>query len=99
MAYVDPFAPNYGSNIVATPAASSASVTIPAGDNCVRLVNTGTNVCYVRIGETAATATTADLAVRGGSEVIIRKPLGYSKLAHISSSGTTLNIQTGNGGV
>jgi hypothetical protein len=99
MAYVDPFAPNYGSNIVATPASSSASVSIAPGDNCVRLVNTGANVCYVRIGETAATATTADVPVRGGSEVIIRKPLGYSKLAHISASGTTLNIQTGNGGV
>ena len=99
MAYVDPFAPNYGSNIVATPASSSASVSIAPGDNCVRLVNTGANVCYVRIGETAATATTADVPVRGGSEVIIRKPLGYTKLAHISASGTTLNIQTGNGGV
>jgi hypothetical protein len=99
MAYIDPFSPNYGSNIVATPGASSASVTIPAGDNCVRLVNTGANVCYVRIGQSAATATTADLPVRAGSEVIIRKPLGYSKLAHISASGTTLNIQTGNGGV
>jgi len=99
MAYIDPFSPNYGSNIVATPAGTSASVTIPAGDNCVRLVNTGLNVCYVRIGEDAATATTADLAVRGGSEVIIRKALGYTKLAHISALGTTLNIQTGNGGV
>ena len=99
MAYIDPFSPNYGSNIVATPAGTSASVTIPAGDNCVRLVNTGSNVCYVRIGETSATATTADLPVRANSEVIIRKALGFSKLAHISASGTTLNIQTGNGGV
>lgn len=99
MAYVDPFAPNYGSNIVATPAASSASVNISPNDNCVRLVNTGLNVCYVRLGKGSATATTADLPVRAGSEVIIRKPLGYNKLAHISALGTTLNIQTGNGGV
>lgn len=99
MSYVNPFAPNYGSNIVATPAAASASVTISGTDNAVRLVNTGANVCYVRIGETAATATTADLAVRAGSEVIIRKANGFTKLAHISASGTTLNIQTGNGGV
>lgn len=99
MAYVDPFAPNYGNNIVATPSSTSASVTIAAGDNCVRLVNTGANICYVRIGEDSATATTADLPVRAGSEVIIRKALGHDKLAHISASGTTLNIQTGNGGV
>jgi hypothetical protein len=99
MSYVDPFTPNFGSNIVATPAASSASVTIAASDDCVRLVNTGSNVCYVRLGETAATATTADLPVRAGSEVIIRKAFGYTKLAHISASGTTLNIQTGSGGI
>jgi hypothetical protein len=99
MAYIDPFAPNFGSNIVATPSSSSASVNIAAGDSSVRLVNTGANVCYVRIGEDAATATTADLPVRAGSEVIIKKAIGYSKLAHISASGTTLNIQTGNGGV
>jgi hypothetical protein len=99
MSYVNPFAPNYGSNIVATPGAVSASVNISADDNSVRLVNTGANVCYVRIGETSATATTADLAVRAGSEVIIRKAHGFTKLAHISASGTTLNIQTGNGGV
>lgn len=99
MSYVNPFAPNFGSNIVATPAAASATVNIAAGDNCVRLVNTGANICYVRLGETAATATTADLPVRAGSEIIIRKALGFTKLAHISASGTTLNIQTGNGGV
>jgi hypothetical protein len=99
MAYVDPFAPNYGKNIVATPAATSASITIAAGDNCVRLVNTGANVCYVRIGGTAAAATTADFPVRAGSEVVIRKALGHTNLSHISASGTTLNIQTGNGGV
>lgn len=99
MSYVNPFTPNYGSNIVATPAATSASITISGSDNAVRLVNTGANVCYVRIGETAATATTADLAVRADSEVIIRKAYGFTKLAHISAAGTTLNIQTGNGGV
>lgn len=99
MAYVDPFAPNFGSNIVATPAASSATVSIVPGDNCVRLVNTGAAVCYVRVGTGTIAATTADLAVRAGSEVIIRKALDYDKLAHISATGTTLNIQTGNGGV
>jgi hypothetical protein len=99
MAYVNPFAPNFGTNLVATPSASSATVSIAPNDNCIRLVNTGTNVCYVRVGTGTIAATTADLAVRGGSEVIIRKALGYNKLAHISASGTTLNIQTGNGGV
>lgn len=99
MAYVDPFAPNFGSNAVATPGASSASISIAPNDNCVRLVNTGANVCYVKVGTGTIAATTADLPVRAGSEVIIRKALGHDKLAHISASGTTLNVQTGNGGV
>lgn len=99
MSYVDPFAPSFGSNLVVTPAATSASVAISPHDSSVRLVNTGTNVCYVRIGETAATATTADLPIRGGSEIVIRKAFGYKALAHISASGTTLNIQTGDGGL
>tara|TARA_R110000868_G_scaffold31596_1_gene115662 strand:- start:962 stop:1261 length:300 start_codon:yes stop_codon:yes gene_type:complete len=99
MAYVNPFAPNFGSNIVAASGIASATVSIAPGDNCIRLVNTGTNVCYVRVGTGTIAATTADLAVRGGSEVIIRKALGYDKLAHISALTTTLNIQTGNGGV
>ena len=78
MAYIDPFSPNYGSNIVATPAATSASVTIASNDSSVRLVNTGANICYVRTGEDAATATTADLPIRAGSEVIIKKAVGYT---------------------
>lgn len=99
MAYIDPFAPNFGSNIVAAAGVASATVSIAPGDNCIRLVNTGANVCYVRVGTNSITATTADLPIRGGSEVIIRKALGYDKLAHISALTTTLNIQTGNGGV
>ncbi len=99
MAYVDPFTPKYGSNIVASAGVASATVSIAGDDNCVRLVNTGTNVCYVRVGTGTIAATTADLAVRGGSEVIIRKALGYDKLGHIAALTTTLNIQTGNGGV
>ena len=99
MAYVDPFTPSFGSNIVAAAGVASATVSIAPGDNCIRLVNTGANVCYVRVGTNTIAATTADLPVRAGSEVIIRKALGYDKLAHISALTTTLNIQTGNGGI
>ena len=66
MAYVDPFAPSFGSNLVVTPAATSASSAVSPHDLCVRLVNSGLNICYVRLGETAATATTADLPVLPG---------------------------------
>ena len=87
------------SNQVVTPAASSASVTVNAQDKAVRLVNSGANICYVRIGTGAQTATTADIPVRTGSEIIIRKKDGDDTVAHISASGTTLNIATGEGGL
>ena len=87
------------SNQVVTPAATSASVTVNAQDKAVRLVNSGANICYVRIGEGTQTATTADIPVRSGSEIIVRKRSGDVTVAHISASGTTLNIATGEGGV
>jgi hypothetical protein len=93
------FSPRYGSNLVVAPGAASANSAINAQDSAVRLVNTGANVCYVRVGEAAQTATTADLAVRAGSEVIIRKASGHANIAYISATGTTLNIQTGEAGL
>jgi hypothetical protein len=99
MAYVNPFMPDYGTNQVVTPAVASASVDIDPKAFCVRLVNTGSNVCYVKVGAGTVVASTADVAVRAGSELIIKKALGDSILAYISAAGTTLNIQTGNGGV
>ena len=94
-----PFNPNRGANQVTTPGATSASVTINAISKSVRLVNSGANICHVRIGAGAQTATTADLPIRAGSEVIVSKGEGEDTLAHISASGTTLHIQPGEGGV
>jgi len=94
-----PFNPHRGANQVVTPAAASASVSIEANAKSIRLVNSGASICYVRVGSGAQTATTADLPVRSASEVIVRKGEGEDTLAHISAVGTTLNIQTGEGGV
>lgn len=94
-----PFNPHRGANQVVTPAAASASVSIDPTAKSVRLVNSGASICYVRIGAGAQTATTADLPIRTASEVIVRKGDGEDTIAHISAVGTTLNIQTGEGGV
>jgi hypothetical protein len=99
MSAINQFSQRSGSNQVVTPGAASASVSVNAQDKALRLVNTGTNVCYVRVGEGAQTATTADIPVRGASEVVIRKADGADTVAHISAAGTTLNIATGEGGV
>ncbi len=99
MPYINQFRPLYGGNQVVTPAAASASITIAKNDTAVRLVNSGANICYVRIGNSAVAATTADLAVRAGSEVIVRKGVDDTSLSHISALGTTLNVQTGEDGI
>jgi hypothetical protein len=99
MSFINQFRPRYGSNQVVTPAAASASITIAKDDTAVRLVNTGANVCYVRVRNAAGTATTADLPVRAGSEVIIRKGVDDTILSHISAAGTTLNVMTGLDGI
>lgn len=99
MAFLNQFRPRYGSNQVVTPAAASASITIDKDDTAVRLVNSGANICYVRVRNSAGAATTADLPIRAGSEIIVRKGGDDTILSHISATGTTLNVQTGEDGI
>jgi len=99
MSILAPFQPRRGQNLTATPAASSASVSLDSQAKSVRLVNNGANICFVRIGAGAQTATTADMPVRAGSEIVVTKGDGDDTLAHISATGTTLYIQTGEGGI
>lgn len=95
-----PFQPKRGANQVLTPAAASASASIDPVAKSVRLVNSGTtNICHVRIGAGAQTATVADLPVLPGQSIIVSKGDGEDTLAHISASGTTLHVQTGEGGI
>jgi hypothetical protein len=94
-----PFQPRRGVNQVLTPAAASASVSIDPQAKSVRLVNAGEAICHVRIGAGAQTATTADLPVLPGSEIVVSKGDGDDTLAHISATGTTLHVQTGEGGI
>ncbi|WP_143492546.1 hypothetical protein [Pseudomonas chlororaphis] len=93
------FNPHRGANQVTTPGAASASISIDPVAKSVRLVNSGANICHVRVGTGAQTATTADLPVLPLSSVIITKGDGEDTLAHISAAGTTLHVQTGEGGI
>lgn len=99
MSIETPFQPQRGANLVATPSSSSASVTLVGSAKSVRLVNSGANICHVRIGTGAQTATTADMPVRPGSEIVVGKAGEENTLAHISATGTTLHIQVGEGGI
>jgi hypothetical protein len=100
MAVYAPFEPRRGTNQVTTPAAASASISIDPEAKSVRLVNSGTtNICHVRIGQGAQTASAADLPVLPGESIVVSKGEGEDTLAHISASGTTLHVQTGEGGI
>lgn len=94
-----PFNPQAGANLVVSPAVGSASSPINPKSKSVRLVNTGANICYVRIGVSPQTASTADTPVLPNSSLIISKAEGHDTIAYISAAGTSLNIQTGEGGV
>lgn len=93
-----PFMPTRGSNQVTTPGASSASVSVNPNAKSVRFVNSGANICHVRMGAGAQTATTADTPVLPGSALVLQKQMGDDTVAHISAAGTTLHVQTGEGG-
>jgi len=92
------FEPIRGANQVTTPAAVAASVNLTRKSKSVRLVNTGGNICHVRIGEGAQTATTADMPVAAGTEIIVSKAETDEILSHISAGGTTLHVQEGHAG-
>lgn len=96
-----PFQGIRGGNKVVTPNATSANTTIDAGAKSVRFVNSGANICYVRVGTSVSgtPATTADTPIRAGSDLIVQKADGENTVSYISASGTTLNIQPGEGGV
>ncbi|MGE5622493.1 MAG: hypothetical protein ACM3WS_04995 [Bacillota bacterium] len=93
-----PFKPHYGSNQVVTPGAASASITISKDDKSLRVVNTGANIGYFRTGTGSVTASAADVPVPAGGSIVIEKPQEHDKLAHISASGTTFQVMTGEGG-
>lgn len=97
MSILETFAPAYGKGVTVTPGVSSATTTIGAGSKSLTLTNTGANICYVRVGSSGITASTADYPVLSGAQVSISKAQDHDTLAHISAAGTTLHIIAGEG--
>lgn len=91
------FQPNYTVGQVLTPAAAAVSVSIDPQAKAICLTNLGSNLCYVRVGTGTFSATTTDYPVPPGTQQIISKADGDNVLSHISASGTTLHIVTGEG--
>lgn len=97
MSVLQPFNPKYGSGQNVSPAAASAAITIGKGEKQVRLVNTGAAACQVRLGVAGVVATAADFHLPGGATEVITKEQDHDTLAHISATGTTLNVMVGEG--
>ena len=99
MSATQPFDPAYGTTQNLTATGTSASATIDARKTCkqVRILNTGANICYVRISTGATTATTADYPVAAGQCSVITKFQEHDVMAYISAAGTTISVTLGEG--
>ena len=93
-----PFNGISGANqLVTAAAATPGSVTLLKESKSVRIVNSGTGLCHVRVGEDAQTATTADIPVLPSSSVVIGKDDVQLTVAYFSTAGTDLHVQPGEG--
>jgi hypothetical protein len=92
-----PVQPGYGTGQVLSPAAAAATATLKTGSKQLILTNLGANVCYVRVGQSVANASTADYPVPAGAQVVITKAQDDNQLSHISAVGTTLHVINGEG--
>ena len=94
-----PFKPHYGTCQAVTAAAGSASITIGKGDKTLKILNTGSNIAFFRVGAGATTATSADCPIVSGTLCYIEKATDDDTFAYISAVGTTLQIMSGEGGL
>lgn len=93
-----PFYPKKGSNQSAGPSSSSNSKSLSGQEASVRVVNYGANICFVRIGKGAQTASTADTPIPAGTSIVLAKGPDEDTIAYVSASGTSIYIQLGEGG-
>lgn len=96
----DSFQPSYGNGITVAPSGTSASSTsVGDGAENVVITNLSSNVIsYVRIGEGAQTATTADYPVLPSTQVSLSKARYESTIAYITGGSTgSLHIIAGRG--
>lgn len=94
------FNPAWGKGITVAPGVASARSSIDPSKriNYLCLTNLSSVTCYVRTGDSAATATAADYPVPANSQVTIRKYEGDTHIAYITASGTSsLHVIPGDG--
>lgn len=93
-----PIQPGYTTGQTVSAASSAASVALTPGSKQLILTNLGSNLAYVRAGQTGSTlATAADYPVPAGAQVVISKGHGDNQFSYISPVGTTLHVMDGEG--
>ncbi len=99
MAELQSFAPGYGSNQSVTGGAASVTAALLGATSAsLCLTNTGTDLVYVRTGDSTAVATAADYPVLGGQQVSITINANHTHVAYIAPSGApVLLIMRGEG--
>lgn len=93
---VQPFSPGTLTASVAATSAS-ASVAIPLGGSCARIVNSGTSVVFFRLTKGASTAVATDTPLLPNSMEIFAIPFGYDTLSALAVTTSTVYITTGEG--
>lgn len=95
----DSFQPSYGSGVTVAPDGTSAFSTLGNGAENVVITNLSSSVvAYVRIGEGAQTATTADYPVLPSTQVSLTKARYETTVAYITGGSTgSLHIIAGRG--
>lgn len=92
------FNPAYGSGKTVSPGAASASTSIGAGQKTVCVTNLNAVLCYVRIGPSGITASTADHPVPPNAQVFLTKNQDADTIAYIApAGGGSLHIMPGEG--
>lgn len=92
------FNPGYGSGQIVSPGAASASVNIGAGQKTVCITSLNAVQCYVRVGSSGVTASTADYPIPSNGRVTITKFQDHDYIAFIApAGGGSLHIMTGEG--
>ena len=97
MAILAPFQPRFGAGVVVSPAAASANSAIGKGNKQIHFANLTSAVCYVSIGYSGLTASTADFPIPGNTTRVLSKDEDMTHVAYISAAGTTLHIIPGEG--
>lgn len=86
---IQPANPSFGNGQVVSVATTSTAITLTAKSKQLICTNQGANMVYVRCTPTAAAATTADMCIPPGSQVVLTKDFDTLAITAIAATGAT----------